>query len=124
MKSILFLGIGILLLIAAGILSFGTVRFLRDAAHADGVVIALNAGGSHPQIRFELPDGRPISYSQGGWIAGYQVGDRVDVRYRASDPVATATIAAIGSVWAWPIALAFLGTVFALAGMLNRTGGN
>jgi hypothetical protein len=123
MKALLFLSIGVALLLVAGITSIGTLRFLREAAQAEGIVVALNAGGSHPQVRFELPDGRPVSYPQGGWISGYQVGDRVTVRYDAGNPLATARIEAIGSLWAWPIALGFIGAIFTIVGIVNRTGG-
>jgi hypothetical protein len=122
MKAVLFLAIGVALLMVAGITSIGTLRFLREAARAEGTVVALNAGGSHPQVRFQLPDGRPVSYPQGGWISGYRVGDRVIVRYEAGNPVATARIDAIGSLWVWPIALGFIGAIFTIVGIVNRTG--
>ncbi|WP_323048561.1 DUF3592 domain-containing protein [Paraburkholderia sp.] len=58
-----------------------SMRFLDSAVAVPGRVVALNAGGSHPQIEFTNKTGERISYPQGGWIAGYKVGDKVTVLY-------------------------------------------
>ena len=82
MKSWFFVASGLALIVAAAVTALDTASFMRSSVRADGRVVALNAGGSHPQIEFRLPDGRTVSKPEGGWIAGYRVGDRVQVRYQ------------------------------------------
>ena len=62
------------------------VRFGRSAARAAGEVVRLNAGGSHPEVRFETAAGQRVSYPQGGLVFGYAVGDRVAVLYDPARP--------------------------------------
>lgn len=123
MKALIFLVIGLALLAGAVWSGLSSAQFLREASRAPGRVVALNAGGSHPQISFALPDGQDVSYPQGGWIGGYRVGDAVTVRYTANAPARTATVEALGALWAWPIAFAVLGALFTALGIINRVGG-
>jgi hypothetical protein len=76
-----------------------TRQFLDAANKAPGVVVALNAGGSHPQIEFLTPKGERVSYPQGGLIAGFKVGDKVTVLYLADSPRTSATVNRTGAVW-------------------------
>lgn len=82
-----------------------TREFLDHAVTAQGRVVALNAGGSHPQIEFTNNRGEPISYPQGGWIGGYKVGDQVTVLYLPNSPNPRPTVDRFGAVWAWSINL-------------------
>ena len=93
--------------------------FMRRSATADGSVIRLHAGGSHPQIEFTTPSGETVSYSQGGFIFSYRVGDRVRVRYDPANPRATASLDTIGALWFPPLLLAALGGVSAAAALLT-----
>ncbi len=122
MKGLVFAAIGVTLLIAAMIAMVGVQRFRDTAASADGVVERLNAGGSHPQIRFTTDSGASISYAQGGLIFGYRPGDPVRVMYRPDRPQATARLDSIGAMWAMPLLLGLLGSGFAIGGLLHFLG--
>lgn len=78
--------------------------------------MALNAGGSHPQIRFVTADGTAVSYPQGGLIFGYRPGDRVQVLFHPADPAGTATLDAVGSLWFTALLLGGLGVLCLAAG--------
>jgi uncharacterized integral membrane protein len=119
MKGLFFAIVGGMLLIAAAIAAVGVYRFRESASRADGVVERLNAGGSHPQIRFTTTSGDSVSYAQGGLIFGYDSGDRVQVLYRPERPQATARLDSVGAIWAMPLLLGFLGAGFAIGGLLH-----
>ncbi|WP_162956732.1 type VI secretion system immunity protein Tsi4, partial [Pseudomonas aeruginosa] len=88
----LFSLLGLGLLLAGGFKTVERYHFLRTAQEAQGTVSALNAGGSHPQIDFTSVSGERISYPQGGFIFGYQVGEPVRVLYEAGRPAASAIV--------------------------------
>lgn len=121
-KALFFMVLGAVALVVAALLAARTAEFVRSAARAEGEVVRLNAGGSHPEVAFTTTTGERVSYPQGGFIAGYAVGDRVRVLYDAAAPAATARIDAVGSLWAWPLIVGFLGSAFVLLGWLNRAG--
>jgi hypothetical protein len=103
----------LLLALASGVHTYG---FVQRATQVDGVVSALNIGGSsHPEIQFTIATGETISYPQGGVIFGYKPGDKVTVLYDTADPASTATLDAFGAIWFWQIMLVFLGTIFLTA---------
>lgn len=95
-----------------------TQQFLDAALKARGVVVALNAGGSHPQVEFTNIKGEQISYPQGGFIFGYRVGDKVTVFYLDNSPNPQAD--RFGAVWESSIAFAFfvIGAPLMALGML------
>lgn len=99
--SIVWIGCVIGLVISISV----TREFLDQAVTAPGRVVALNAGGSHPQIEFTNSRGELVSYPQGGWIGGYKVGDTVTVLYLENSPNPQATIDRFGAIWAWSINL-------------------
>jgi len=117
MTRIVFILIGMGLCVAAVAIGISRRAFIRRAAVAEGVVIRLNAGGSHPQIAFQAASGQKIEYPQGGLIFGYHPGDRVRVFYDPGDPAKTACIDAVGALWAASIFLSLIG-VFCLIGGL------
>lgn len=119
MKAAFFLLVGLALIVGAGLYANGVRQFVRQAAQAPGVVSALRAGGSHPQITFETAARETISYPQNGWIAGYKVGDPVTVLYGAEDPRGTASIDTVGALWAGPILLFALGFGFCIVAVTN-----
>ncbi|MFM0740604.1 DUF3592 domain-containing protein [Paraburkholderia xenovorans] len=104
-KAIIFSMIWIGCLIGLAISVRETKNFLNTAVEASGRVVALNAGGSHPQIEFIARSGERVSYPQGGWVGGYRVGDQVQVLYWESSPRTSATINRTGAIWAWAIVL-------------------
>jgi hypothetical protein len=116
-KAIFFIVVGTALLIGAMVTAVGVRRFMNESLVAEGRVVSLNAGGSHPQIAFTTRHGEQISYAQGGWIGGYAAGDAVRVRYREADPARSASIDSVGALFFWPLLMAVLGGVFAAGGI-------
>lgn len=111
-RSLIFGLAGVVLLAIAGSMAYWRYEFLSQAQQAPGVVTALNAGGSHPEIEFTSVDSQVISYPQGGMIFGYEVGQPVRVLYLAEDPVMTAVIEDRGALWGTPVMLGIMGLVF------------
>lgn len=106
--------VGLVLLAAAGMQAVSVSRFSRQAVRAEGVVIGLSGGGSHPRVRFRRADGGDILFSGGGLIFGYAAGDRVPVLYLAGAPQESARLAAFGSLWFLPILLGAIGLCWML----------
>jgi hypothetical protein len=104
-----------LLLLGAGARLLTTHQFLDHAATAEGTVIALSAGGSHPQISFTTASHETITFPQGGMIFGYKPGDKVAVLYETGAPRSSATIDVPGALWFTPGLLALLGLFCAVA---------
>jgi hypothetical protein len=114
--AILFALIGMMALVVAVRAASATREFVRTAARAEGVVTALNAGGSHPEIQFVDDSGKEFSYPQGGLIFGFRPGDKVPVLYVPDNPAGTATICAIGPVRFTTVIAGSLATIFILTG--------
>ncbi|MGA4637356.1 DUF3592 domain-containing protein [Pseudomonas solani] len=119
LKGGLFALIGIALLAAMAIQTSSRVGFLQSALEADGNVVALNAGGSHPEIEFTDGTGTRISYPQGGWIYGYQVGMPVKVHYQADAPATSAVVDDFGALWGTSAFLGLLGSIFTVTGLMT-----
>ena len=99
-------------------LVFNTHAEYGDALVADGEVIATPYGGSHPEITFTPAAGEPITFTQGGLISGYEVGDRVQVRYFVGDPVEhRPKLDAIGALYGFELVPGALGIIAILAGL-------
>jgi hypothetical protein len=112
MANIAFLIAGIVMLSISISVTVANIRFMMSAKTADGVVVDLKAGGSHPEIRFSTSDGNEITYQQGGFIFAYRVGDPVHVYYSAERPKETASIDALGALWFVPSISLVLGLLF------------
>jgi hypothetical protein len=119
---------GILAVIAIGAGITAGVAYSRENTrlatwtHVPGTVISTPYGGSHPEIAFTAPDGRKISFSQGGWIFGYHDGDQVDVLYDQDSMAHRAMIDTAGATHTLSIELAFVSLflgVMAIAAMLG-----
>ena len=117
MLAYFFLGMGAGLLIAGITTGVMRLRFVRQATTCDGVVVRLNAGGSHPQIEFTTRAQEKISYPQGGFIFGYKPGDRVTVLYDPRDAHGTACVSAPGALWFTTLLLCALGVFLAAVGV-------
>ncbi len=124
----MFVGV-LLAIVGSGLLLGGIIAglvkrgFVRDASRADGTVVSLLAGGSHPDIEFTTSSGQKISYAQGGWIFGYRPGDRVRVLYDPLNPAGTACLESIGALWFAPLFLSTLGLFFLIGGVLKASFG-
>lgn len=121
-KGGLFALLGLALLAAMAINASSRMGFLQSALVADGVVVALNAGGSHPEIAFTDSTGARVSYPQGGLIFGYQVGQPVKVHYQANDPTGSAVVDDFGALWGTAALLGVLGAVFTATGLMSLFG--
>lgn len=118
-KGGLFALLGLALLAAMAINASSRMGFLQSALVADGAVVALNAGGSHPEIAFTDSTGARVSYPQGGLIFGYQVGQPVKVHYQANDPTGSAVVDDFGALWGTAALLGVLGAVFTATGLMT-----
>ncbi|MDG9782339.1 DUF3592 domain-containing protein [Metapseudomonas otitidis] len=121
-KGGLFALLGLALLAAMAINASSRMGFLQSALVADGAVVALNAGGSHPEIAFTDSTGARVSYPQGGLIFGYQVGQPVKVHYQANDPSGSAVVDDFGALWGTAALLGVLGAVFTATGLMTLFG--
>jgi hypothetical protein len=74
-------------LLAIGItIGIAKRNFIRAASVAEGSVVDVRGGGSHPKVEFVAPSGQSIIFPQGGWTFGYRRGERVRVLYDAANP--------------------------------------
>lgn len=117
LRGMLILIVGTGMLATTAWLVLEQEHFLKVAQRAPGEVVALNAGGSHPQIRFSAPDGQSISYPQGGLIFGYREGMAVQVLFDPAEPRRSATIDDFGAVWSAPILVGGIGGGLFLGGL-------
>jgi Protein of unknown function (DUF3592) len=107
----LFALVGVLIIV--GCLAWGlkTYQFINNSFSAQGIVVALNAGGSHPQIKFITSEGKEIKYSQNGLIFGYKIGDQITVLYDPQNPH-EASVNAPGALWGFNLLSFILGVCF------------
>jgi len=117
LRGLLILGVGLAALALGGWFALEQERFLDIAQRAPGEVVALNAGGSHPEIRFTGPDGEAISYPQGGLIWGYREGMQVEVLFDPANPRHSAVVDDPGAIWGMPILAGGIGAGLFLGGL-------
>ena len=100
-------------IIIAGILAWSvkTYRFVSSAAATEGTIVALNAGGSHPNIKFNAGEGKEIEYAQNGLIFGYRVGDKAAILYNPQNPQ-EACVNTFGALWGFQTLGFILGICF------------
>ncbi|MGA4844567.1 DUF3592 domain-containing protein [Streptomyces sp. G45] len=127
------LAVGAVSLVVGLVLAGISVSFLVDAERAQGTVVALewrSSGGdsdggtsrrtrgddeptAYPVVEFRTEDGTPTRFrdSTGSNPAAYEVGERVEVLYRADSPE-DARIKGFLSLWLGPLILGGIGLVF------------
>lgn len=119
----IFLGIGICLLLGAGLLAQNTHSFLNNAILTEGTVIDL-VESSHddstvyqPVISFQDQQAEVIEFksSSGSNPPSYLPGDKVEVLYETDNPEG-ASINSFFSLWGGAVIVAGIGAVFALIG--------
>lgn len=120
LKRVLFGTVGVLIVVGSVIWAISGWQFISRAETARGTVVKLNAGGSHPEIKFTIRDGHEISYPQGGLIFGYQVGDEVSVLYDAENP-RNCQLDTFGALWGFTILTAIMGFVFIGVGLFLKS---
>ncbi|MEV3854710.1 DUF3592 domain-containing protein [Streptomyces sp. NPDC050095] len=106
----LFLGIGLLL-------GGSSASMVSGGEHARGIVVDLewSAGSdpvAHPVVAFTPAGGEPVRFtsSMGSSPPAYDLGERVDVLYRADDP-GDAQIDGFVSLWLLPLVFGGAGLV-------------
>lgn len=112
---------GMVLAIGGALAVRSARQFERAALVLPGRVVALNAGGSHPEIGFTTPEGQQRSFPQGGLISGYAVGQPVEVLYDPSgrfDPAVRSRAALYG----FPGLTLAVGIGLSLAGLITWAG--
>lgn len=114
--ALLSLAVATAFLAAAAFAVQASRDFLRDSTLVPSQVIALNAGGYHPQVAFDTRAGEhfdlPMSAS-----TPVAVGEHVEVRYLPAEPQATAQLNTFALNWGPSIFLGFMGLGFALGGI-------
>ncbi len=114
-RGVVFLLVGLALVLGMLFEARSTLNFNRRALHAQGTVIRLNAGGSHPEIQFRTRGGQTIEFPQGGMIARYAPGQQVSVLYDPDWP-RSVTLNTFGAQWGFTVMSFLMGLVFAGAG--------
>lgn len=125
----IFLGVAVIMLLVAGISSYGNIRKLSREDSADGVVVDVIKRREYvneqdrvyddyyfPVIQFTASDGksRQVELSEGSSSQIYERGTKVTVLYDSEHPL-TARIKSTGSsmlMWVLPGITSILGIVF------------
>ncbi len=115
MIRIVFSVVGALVITGAAIAIYKEHAWGMTAMRVQGQVITLNAGGSHPEVTFTSSRGERVSFPQGGLIAGYKVGDTVEVLYSA-DNATEATVDTFGARYGFLVFGLVLGCAFLVSG--------
>ena len=115
LKALVFALAGLVMLRVAVYCVVSTRDFLARAHVAEGEVVRLNAGGSHPEVRFVTDKGQEVEYPQGGMIGGYHAGDHVTVLYDPENPAMSPVLNTFGALWGFNITDFLMGAVFLLA---------
>jgi hypothetical protein len=114
-------------LVAAAITAFNVDRFLNEAEHATGTVVAFsekhdterNSINYAPVFTFKIEAGRTqsVTSSVATNPPSFAVGDQVRILYRRSDP-SGARIDSFWQLWFWPVFLSGFGLVNGLVGTI------
>ena len=115
----IFIFIGVFVFLIVAIWGSLTYQFISRSATAQGKVIRLNSGGSHPEIKFTTGDGKEVEYPQSGLIFGYKTGDTVEVLYDSQNPK-KASINSFGALWGFPALIFVLGLLFIIVGFFQK----
>ncbi|WP_250517418.1 DUF3592 domain-containing protein [Caballeronia sp. INDeC2] len=95
-----------------------TIEFVRTSEVVSAKVIALNAGGKHPQVVFTTPDGQRISVPASSFFHSVEVGDTVEMRYDPREPQ-IAEMNTLFGVWGIQLVFGWLSACLILGGLLG-----
>jgi hypothetical protein len=128
----IFLGIAILCLGIAAVLTASAVRRLAREVRAPGYVVDMVARRDqqgndvyYPVVTFSLPDGTPktVQVAEGSWPPAHVIDEEVTVAYDPQRPLSAriASDGSVGLIWIGPlitalVGLAFLGVVLLVRG--------
>lgn len=110
------MAVGAVVLVMLALDIWSTYRFIARAARADGMVIELNAGAAHPQVRFHLPSGVKIEFPANGYIS-YRVGQKAKVLYLPDRPQQSSRLDDFGDLWMGKVFDGVLGLAFVAIGL-------
>ncbi len=124
----LFLAIGIGAALAAAFSGVATLRFISESRRAEGTVVdwtqgdwqtgrRTEPGAYYRVIEVVLPDGQRIrgEAERGVAMNQLEIGERLEVRYRPSDP-ARMRVVSLAGMWLKELVLAALAITFGGAG--------
>jgi hypothetical protein len=117
--GLVFLGLGLLGLIGAGVLGLLELRSNRQA-QADGVIIGFNNG---PEIEFTTSQGTTAQFRSPVRSSSFARGDRVAVAYDPADP-SDAAVDGFAGRWFLPSLFAIIFGVFLVMGAVLSLVGN
>ena len=114
----LFIGLGVLLLVAGAVFAVLTARFVASADRAEGTVVDRarsvdDEDGSvvyFPIVRFTTAEARTVEFKSSASTSD-EIGDRVDVLYDPDDPT-DARLAGFFNIWGFSLIFGLIGTVF------------
>lgn len=109
--GLVFIGLGLLGLLAGGILGLGELRGPRTA-RAEGTVIS---AGRPPVVRFTTEAGATVDFSSMARSSSWREGDRLPVAYAPENP-SEAAVDGFAGRWLVTGLFAGLGSVFAVIG--------
>lgn len=110
---------GALFLMIAAVDFARTRDFVSRSQPGEATVVSLYAGTSHPKLTFTDPRGDTIEFYASGWIS-HRVGERVPVRFLASDPRGSVQVDEPGSLWFLPVLFGLLGSGALIAGLFTK----
>ena len=98
----------------------GTRELVQTGQRAQGRVVELAAGTSHPTIEFEDTAGRTIQFAGNGFVS-HQRGDKVRVLFDERDPDTSAVLDEPGALWFFDAATGLLGAAMIALGIFSAT---
>lgn len=120
----IFLGIGLIFLLVAGIIAYFRFDFLKRAIKTEGVMtdFILSKGkyrSYRPVVKYKTLNGKEQSFTNlvGHRPNPYKVGDRVTVFYDPVNP-SHAIIGTFFSLWLFPFIFGIIGAIFTIVGII------
>lgn len=121
----IFGGIGVALLVGAGIAYNHSRNFMAKAETVQGTITELNyhksskksGGVYYPTVQFTARDGQPytVASNSGSNPAAYEIGESVQIYYNPEDPT-DILLPDFFSLWGVSLILGGIGLVFTLIG--------
>jgi hypothetical protein len=95
-----------------------THELVRTGQRAQGSVVMLAAGTSHPRVEFEDPSGHKVEFAGNGFVS-HRAGERVVVLFDVRDPSGTAILDESGALWFFDVLSALLGILMIGMGLYS-----
>ncbi len=99
-----------------------TLRFVREAASAEGQVVTFGPGDAHAVVRFKPSSGDVVDVSRNDLTGGAHGGDTVKLLYLPDNPGATVRLDRMDALWLPGGGIAAIGLVcLLLSGLVARS---